>query len=574
GDLKLNVEVFDWGFGETTIVSDEIAGLTLESPTLFDGQVDIPLDSAVPGTTQYSKIFPVTIGDVTPDSVDSQEVLVRILSTSPNNYAPDIPGITGFDYPENAPLAAYYVFEVGISAIGPQDNHPPEVGVISGPDFLFQDEDGEYALSYATDPEDGTNLTIVWDNDGDGIFDDDIDGNDDNLGSTLNFPTKGFVNVIARAIDSGGLYTDSEPFEVYVEGCPTEMHYEGFPKHITDGNTGYYSRLEVAFQTVGPQAGKLLLQNKPNEIKAYDITQPEPWTGVHYITLDNLFNENDLIYSFDVDDFSGRVVISIMNKDLVLDPSLFRVYDVDGNFLTELTVGNREVCAIDTDDNGDIWVATWEDWVDLNGNKEVDPGEGKTTQFQHFVYQDDAPYYIEDKADECDTTDQFSDNNEFWDIAIGYSVDRIYALRGNYNDGDPEYGELFCWDMSADGTLTFNPDIYLAQAFPGKVMGSYPAWHGGLVDGDIEIDHSAEKTEGCRLMIMAQRSPYDIGWGTYFIVMDSEMNIIDTATYSGSNPRRYHFAIKQDKYPFNRAIITSGYNNNNEFYFYPAPPGW
>ncbi len=577
GDLDLDIEVFDWGLADAVSVDAEILALEIGSD-LIGGWHSYPVSdlSCDPGSTPFSRIFHMSWTDVTPSGVDGQELFIKVLSAQPSSYAPDIPGISGFDYPEGIPLAACAVYEAEISPIGPQDNQPPIVGTVSGPDWVLLDSQDVYALSDATDPEDGTELTILWDNDGDGDFADDLDGDDKNLDGLLEFPTIGFTDVVARAVDSGGLMTDSAPFLVYVEGCPSEVHEQFSYQHLSDGVSDYYSRMDSAFQTVGEYAGYLVIQNKPGEIRAYDTTQSGPWGGIPYIDIVDLYNAKDFVWSIDVDDNSGRVIVAVMNPDSVLDPSIFYVHDVDGAYLTTISVTSpdhtREVCAIDTDQNGDIWLVSWEDWHDDDGDKEVDPGEGSESLLRHFVYQEETPYYVEDPADVCDISEQFPYNNHIWDIAVSYSVHRIFVLKGNFNDGAAEYGELYCWDIAPDGTLTFNESLQTQQVFPGRVMGSYPTFHGFLVDGDIVIDHSHSETEGCRLILMAQKNPYD-GWGHYFMVMDTDLNVIDTSVLTDSY-RRYKCSIRQDKYPFNRCIVTSGYNYTDEINLFPAPAGW
>lgn len=576
GDLNLEIHVFDWGFLKTSVVTDEITEITLESETLFPGQETVDLTTGSPGATGCSWVFDTEIPDVSPTSVNGQEILLRVLSTQPSTYAPDIPGVGGFDYPQNAPLCAYLVWEAPILPHGPGQNQPPEVGAIDGPDHLFINEDGLYTLSYATDPEDGTNLTILWDNDGDLDFADDLDGDSTNLEALLNFPTKGFQYVIARAVDSGGLHTDSAPYEVYIEACPTEVHHNFSSCQITDGVGDYYCRMAAAYQTVGDYAGWVMFQNRPGEISIYDTSQPSPWTGIPFISLVGTVDIEDKVFSMDCCDFSGRVALSIMNPDDVRDPSLFSVYDVDGSHLETFSVGqHREVCAIDTDDNGDLWVATWENWHDDNDNHEIDPGEGATSQFQHYIFQEDAPYYIEDTGNECDTTDQFPGNNQMWDLAISYTLDRIYAIRASYSIPDPwaPYGEIYCWDITPDGALAFNEAIQNLAPFPTEIRGSYTAWHGSIVGGEIEIDHSFERSEYCRILIMGKKKPAAGDWGHYFIAMDADLNQLAISEVLDQD-HRYMFALRTDKYPFNREIITPSFNNTNEIHIAPAPPGW
>lgn len=448
--------------------------------------------------------------------------------------------------------------------------------MVEGPDLVFQEDQVVYTLTYADDPEDGTDLTILWDNDGDLDFADDLDGIDSDLASLLYFPDKFFHPVIARAMDSEGLYTDTEPYDVYVEGCPTEMHGDFNGYVIDPGTTDYYVRMECAYQTAGQYAGWMITQNAPGELRIFDTSQPSPWTGLPYITLYGTYDSLDKVFSLDVDDFSGRVILSLMHVDPVRDPSIFDVYDVDGAYLTTISVGQiREVCALDTDDNGDLWIATWEDWHDDNQDKEWQPGEGRESRLQHYVFQPDTPYYIEDPADEFIITDQFPGNNQMWDLAVSYTMDRIFAMRGNYSFPDPwaEYGEIYCWDIAPDGTLSLNETVQNLHVFPDDVKGSYTTFHGALVSGDIEIDHSADRTEFCRLIVMAAKTPASGDWGHFFQVMDQDLNVIDTVLVS-DQIHRYSFAIRTDKYPFNREICIPSYNSTNTVYMSPAPPGW
>jgi len=557
GDIRLNIEVFDWQFATASTVGEEVPAIQVKSDIFpASGTYDIPWNDAIPGSTAYSYIFPVNIEDVIPSGVNGQEIFIRAMSFEPNTYAPDIPGLTGFDYPDYAELCAFTIFEAPIASLGPQDDNPPEVGEIIGPDLLFVDETAVYELTYATDPEDGTNLTILWDNDGDLDFDDDIDGDDTNLFADLNFPVEGWTQVVARAVDSGGLHTDSAPFDVYVDDCPDEIHSVQTLHHMNDAPSANYTKLDSAFMTVGEYAGFALIQTNHDEIRLYDVTQSGSWDGIPFITIEKTYSD-DRVFTIDVDDFSGRVVISLMNNAEILDPSLFQVYSVNGAYLAEFSVGeNREVCAIDTDDNGDIWIATWE-----NGTN--------ASRFQHYVYQEDAPFYVEDEADSCLISDEFPENNQMFDLTISYTLDRIYAMRGNYGDTSyAPYGEIYCWDMEPDGILTLNEEIQDLEVFPEMISGAYTLYHGRLVDCDIDIDHSYETSEFCRLVLMANRHGAP---GHYLAVLDSDLNFIDyTIT---PNARRYSFSLRQYEESQDRFLLTTGYSSGDVYLFDP-PSGW
>ncbi len=557
GNLNLEIEVFDWGLGAASTVTDEIAGVTLESPTLFSGQIAASLGDFVPGSTGYSWVLPILIEDVTPTAVDGQEIMIRVLSTSPSDYAPDLPGTTGFDYPEDAPLAAYLLWGATISSLGPSNENAPEVGEIDGPTSVLAGDDAEYTLSYATDVEDGTNLTILWDNDGDSVFDDDLDGDDTDLHATLNFPSKGSYQVIARAVDSGDLYTDSDPYDVYADECPTAIHNNFQMCMLGDAPGGNRSRMGSAFLTQGDYAGQLVVMRDNLDVRRYDVSGSSPWTGQPFISIHDYYNASDLVTQLDVCDYSGRVIIVCMNAWANYHPDWFQVYDSDGNWLTTMSVGgSREVCALDTDENGDLFIATYDN-------------SGGVTRIQHFEYQASSPYYVEDPSDACITTAQFPGNCQFWDIAVAYTLDRVYALRGNYGNPVAPYGEMYCYDIAADGSLSLNNSIQDTQLFPDQVIGAYPLYYGELVDGDIEIDHGSEVSEECRIIVMAHRR---FVAGHYIGVMDSDLNFIDIQTIT-PYARRYSISLRSDADPSQRPIFTSGYSSG-QVYLSQAPSGW
>jgi hypothetical protein len=466
GDLNLNVEIFDWQSSIKSTVFEDLSGLVLGSPTLFNSPVNVDISPAVKGTSGFSWVVPVSIFDVSPTSIYGQELFIRAGSSSPSTYAPDIPGITGFDFPENA-LAAFNNVEVPVLDEGPEE----------------------------------------------------------------------------------------------AEDCPTEIHTAFEDKLLENLPGSDYVKMDIACPTVGPMAGKLLLQGQPVEVRAYDIDAGTPFPVEDFITIENTFNANDLIHSMDVCDYSGRVIVSIMNKDEVLDPSLFRIYDQNGDFMSELSVGEfREFCVADTNDNGDLWIQVYE-----NPHEDVDG----TSWLQHWEFSDAEPYYFHDEADDLDVTHILTYNNQSWDMAISYTLDRLYILRGNYNQaGIAEYGEIYSFDIAPDGTLTENPDVQNLMVFPDEVNGSYTAWHGALAQGDIEIDHSNELTEGCRIIVMANASGVA---GNYIGVFDGDLNQIDLQLLDlGSG---YCLAIRESEFPGDRPVICSGYTPG-EVTLAPAPPGW
>jgi len=118
GDLDFLVEVRDWQMDGSiySSVMSEIGGVKVESPTLFDIPVDLDVSAfiAVPSDPTVIRI-PGHIDNVTPDGIYDQYLMITVESGQPTTYAPEIPGLIGFEYPD-APLAAFNIIEVPISA--------------------------------------------------------------------------------------------------------------------------------------------------------------------------------------------------------------------------------------------------------------------------------------------------------------------------------------------------------------------------------------------------------------------------------------------------------------------------
>ena len=119
GELKLNIEVFDWqGKNNPGGVSSEIAGLWLEGEVL-GGAVDI-LSSAIvlPGSSEVSSVFEVTLGSLNLTHAGLEEIFITVENASPNTYKPQIPSGDNFAYP-SSPLSAYFIYQAMISEGAP-----------------------------------------------------------------------------------------------------------------------------------------------------------------------------------------------------------------------------------------------------------------------------------------------------------------------------------------------------------------------------------------------------------------------------------------------------------------------
>ncbi len=131
GDLLFDITVYDWQSVENPDgVSGEVAAIWVESAELMDAPVNVlPTATALPdGPT--SSVFRVDITDVHPTDILGQTLLIGVESANPTNYAPNLEGITGFDFPDE-PLAAYIFWDAPIDDEEPIPPIPAPTGLDS-----------------------------------------------------------------------------------------------------------------------------------------------------------------------------------------------------------------------------------------------------------------------------------------------------------------------------------------------------------------------------------------------------------------------------------------------------------
>jgi len=294
------------------------------------------------------------------------------------------------------------------------------------------------------------------------------------------------------------------------------------------------------------------------DIQRFDTTGSGTWVNHPYINLVGA-DESTYVASIDVDDYSGRVLVG--GSCVAWPDDQFQIYDVNGAFFGAASVGpGYLIGAIDTDKNGDVWVLSYL----IDG---IPPYQH--TYLQHMVYHNSAPYYVEDPADRLDITEQVPILQNVWDIAISYSLRRLLVFHGNYGIG-AMYGEVYCYDMNADGTLTYNDGIRNPQVFPTPVYGSVMGGVGYCTNGDIEIDHASEASDGCRIIVMARTG---FGPMSYFGLLDENLNMVELMTTPSTFGETYAFTMKQDPNPLKRQIVATSYSMGN-IYKSEAPSDW
>ncbi|MFH1676219.1 MAG: hypothetical protein ABIC40_04260, partial [bacterium] len=112
GDIKLGLEVYDWGGAfNPSGVPGEIGSVILESQTglIPGGYAEIPgnilIPTAQPGSTLNSSVVTVEIPACTPTGLEAGDLLITITSADPTSF--DV----GFgDPPTDAPLASYFFY--------------------------------------------------------------------------------------------------------------------------------------------------------------------------------------------------------------------------------------------------------------------------------------------------------------------------------------------------------------------------------------------------------------------------------------------------------------------------------
>jgi hypothetical protein len=117
GDIKLGLEVFDWGaFQSSTNVSDQVFQIVVEgdSSVIPGGQVVFDQTAlkatAAPGSSEISSVFQVEITGCTPSNNNPLPILVTVENTDPASFDPGT-GTPGND----DRLAGYFRIEVPVA---------------------------------------------------------------------------------------------------------------------------------------------------------------------------------------------------------------------------------------------------------------------------------------------------------------------------------------------------------------------------------------------------------------------------------------------------------------------------
>lgn len=159
GDLRIDVEVFDWQGASNPIgFSDELSSLFVEGfnvwiqpPTNFANMLGIATES--PGSCANSRIYHVYMPNCVPTKTGTEELMINIQSNNPATYDSGMGSI----YPASAALSGYTVASIPVSNFS---NSTPVVPTPTGPSYIWEGQTIVFTTN-ASDA-DGDNMTFTW----------------------------------------------------------------------------------------------------------------------------------------------------------------------------------------------------------------------------------------------------------------------------------------------------------------------------------------------------------------------------------------------------------------------------
>jgi hypothetical protein len=121
GDLNLKITVYDWQKPYNPAgMTGELAALKIKSENLGLLDIDVlptAMQSAGPDFNSVS--YMVTLPDLSPETSGLTDLLITAESANVTTYAPDIDGVSGFDYPQDAVLSSYNKASITVSDTAP-----------------------------------------------------------------------------------------------------------------------------------------------------------------------------------------------------------------------------------------------------------------------------------------------------------------------------------------------------------------------------------------------------------------------------------------------------------------------
>lgn len=346
GDIELSIEVFDWGAVlNNEGIDGEIEALLLESDTLFEDVISVPLE-AESSSMETSGIYNVTIPDVQPNGLSGQEILITVQSKSPTSYISPI----GFpSYPQNGHLSAYTLVEIPVS---PKNPTPPAID-------LVKPDGGEFWTI-------GSTQLIDWDWEGSVPavnIDISLDG-----GSTWPLAVaSNIINEGAFSIDEVGIWPSDE--------CRIRVESSGAPEihdiSKDDFTIGFATK---SINLLSPDGGEQWITGESEEI-TWEATGDIPEVNLllshdsgdtyNFVIVENVLNTGSFIWESIPSGAQGnncRIKVEDVNE-----PGVFDVSDDDFTIIFQWII-------LQTPNGGEVWEAESEyeiQWISGSGIDDV-----------------------------------------------------------------------------------------------------------------------------------------------------------------------------------------------------------
>ena len=506
GYFSADIEVWDWqGLGQVEVSAKSDILAPLPAQNIYD-----PGSTSKSGIFHFSKIPAAGYANINGDYI--WFVCTDASQTFGSSW---FMGLLDISHPRyNQPVFTTY----GLRVI-PPDNTTPIAAATADKLFPAQGDEVTFDASNSYDAQSELDdLKFDWDLDGDGEFDDDT-----GLVVKYIYNTEGNFNVDMRVTDPcGATDTLDEKLVMKVTLCGLAkahidnnktVNISGFSAIPNPWGMGNIPRYAIAFLSQGPYAGRAVMQSGPYSLGTFDADSAGNVTGntlcklrpYYHMTSTGPTYKPILPLMIDVCPKGGYILVVTDSRYLASGTTVhvhkLEAYSPNGTgtvFRARDTRWNgiNAICALDCDDNGDIWVVGF----NFMGKYYLVriPYTGGTPPWDTNINN----YQVVDITNNLD--DVTSDT--IIDMAVDYADDRIYIFHTGVSTVNN--GKLAAFDLST-GTPIFDGLHSVNQVFsdPMDVTTEYvePYWMGvHLYYAGIEIDHVDAAKEKCRIVVYSR----------------------------------------------------------------------
>jgi len=417
----------------------------------------------------------------------------------------------------------------GLRVVLPE-NTPPLAAATADKLFPGEGDEVTFDASNTYDAQSELDdLQFDWDLDGDGAFDDGA-----GLIVKYTYNTQGTFNVDVQVTDPcGAADTLDDKIVINVTLCgAADAHIDnnktvnisGFSTIPNLWGSGNIPRYALAFLSEGPYAGQAVMQAGPYSLGTFDADNEGSVTGNILCKLSPYYHMSAAGPTYkpatpiiiDVCPQGGYILVVSDSRYLTPSPDettvhvhKLEVYSPDGSGIVfdardTRPEGLNAVCALDCDENGDIWL------IGCNISL-INPHY----YLVHIPYTGGSPPWETNinLYGVTEITDLFSDiyNDFIIDMALDYADDRIYI----FHTGDDLYGKLAAYYIDP---ITQEPNFDATHSV-GKVFSDVmdvefcdygspegvEYWVGPHeYYAGIEIDHVDAAKEKCRIVVYSR----------------------------------------------------------------------